>query len=277
MILRNLRYAIRATLWKRLGRPSGGAGWNAAKWIAIRNAIASSRDGGYGYADPGIDERVVEYGWIFGRLRSLAADGQRILDAGSVLNHTAIIDHWRRTRLPPVSIFTLAYDGKAFVSDAVRYEFGDLRRLPYRDTLFSVVLCVSTLEHVGLDTSVYGAASEAGTTPTTEAIQAMREMLRVTKPGGTMLLSVPFGKASTRNWFRVFDQRELDLLIENSGWQHVGSRFFRATSDGWRECGPSDVAGAGYNEGAALGGIRTAPAFVAGAEAVALVELKRPA
>jgi len=37
------------------------------------------------------------------------------------------------------------------VSDDVRYEFSDLRRLPYRDAWFSSVVCLSTLEHVGMD------------------------------------------------------------------------------------------------------------------------------
>ena len=73
-----------------------------------------------------------------------------------------------------MSIVTLAYEGKAFVSDTVRYEFGDLRQLPYKDELFSTVLCISTLEHVGLDTTVYGGAEDSSD-PNTEAVEAIRD------------------------------------------------------------------------------------------------------
>ena len=71
-----LWYELKADFWKRRGRTPGGRGWNAAKWVAIRKAIADSNGHGYGADDGGIDERVVEYGWVFDRLRSLRLEGQ---------------------------------------------------------------------------------------------------------------------------------------------------------------------------------------------------------
>jgi SAM-dependent methyltransferase len=278
-MLRDLRHRLEATLWKRRGSVPGTSGSSAAKWAAIRRAIAASNGGKYGWDDAGIDERVVEYAWIFDRLGSLREGGHPVLDAGSILNHPVIIDHWQRSSFPPVSIVTLAYEGHASVSNLVRYEFGDLRQLPYRDELFSVVISISTLEHVGLDNRIYveGSGVVAGTASASNpAAEAMRELHRVTRPGGTMLFSVPVGADSNRGWFRIFDLAALTQFIEQSTWTHVRSRFFRATEQGWREVGERDVAKAGYNEPSSRG-LRTAPPYVAAAEAVALVELRRDA
>ena len=68
-----------------------------------------------------------------------------------------------RTRrlLPTVdelTIVTLAPEPVAFTSLGVSYLYGDLRQLPFRDDWFDEVACLSTLEHVGMDNAVYGAA-----------------------------------------------------------------------------------------------------------------------
>jgi SAM-dependent methyltransferase len=269
-----LRRALKAGLWKRLGRVPNTSGANAAKWIAIDDAMRG-RDARYGWNDAGVDERVVEYAWIFDRMVALRTPDARILDAGSVMNHARVLEGWRRAQLPPLSIVTLRYEGHAHVSDDVRYEFADLRHLPYRDGWFTTVLCVSTIEHVGLDNTIYGAGAERGTDATVEAVRALEELARVTKTGGTLLLSVPFGTRSNRGWFRIFDAGDLAPLMRATGWTNPRPRYFRARREGWRETDAAGAAGAGYNEPPGRPGQQTAAAFVAAAEAVALVEMTR--
>jgi hypothetical protein len=274
--LKRLRHKLKAELWKRRGCIPGAAGSSAAKWLAIESGIRSRGKGDYGRSDAGIDERVVEYPWVFDRMSALDKGGGRVLDAGSVLNHRPILEAWRRAGYSPVSLVTLAYEGTANVSNGVRYEFADLRHLPYKDEWFSAVVCVSTLEHVGLDNRVYGAASESSRDPNVEAIRALDELFRVSSGGATLLLSVPFGLRSNRGWLRVFDADDLEQVVDKNKWSQVSARFFRATRDGWRDCPREEASTAGYNEPEDRGGSRTAPAYVAAAEAVALVELIRP-
>jgi SAM-dependent methyltransferase len=273
--LKRLRHELQADLWRRRGRVPGAFGFRAARWLAIERGVRAARGGEYGCDDAGIDERVVEYPWVFDRMAELDRPGSRVLDAGSVLNHRRVLQLWREAGRSPVSIVTLAYEGAAFVSSGARYEFADLRGLPYRDEWFSVVLCISTIEHVGLDNTLYGGAAEQATEPAEAARQAMNELHRVTIPGGTLLLSVPFGRRSTRGWLRVFDAEDVDRLTTHPGWTDARSRFFRAMPHGWRECSRDDAGTAGYNEPLDRRGQRTAPAHVAAAEAVALVELRR--
>ncbi len=272
--LGELRRLAKAALWKRAGRSPESSWAGAAKWAAIEENIRSAPNGRYGYDDAGLDERVVEYPWLFERLAALAPEG-RVLDAGSVLNYERVLRAWHAKRLPPVSIVTLGHEGHEFVSDRVRYEFADLRDLPYRDGWFSLSLSLSTLEHVGLDNTIYGSAAGAAarSNPASEAGKALDEIGRVTKRGGTLLLSVPYGARSNRGWFRIFDAEELQQLISRPGWKDATVRYYRARAEGWRECSANEASDAGYNE--PRGGQRTAPPFVAAAEAVALVEMTR--
>jgi hypothetical protein len=264
---------VRAGRWYNGGRVPGAPGFGSAKWLAILTGIHERGRKPYGYEAGGLDERVVEYSWLFERVAA-HRDARHVLDAGSVLNHRRILDSWRRASFPPVSIVTLAHEGYAESSDSVRYAFADLRRLPWRDGAFDLVLSLSTLEHVGLDNRAYGAVGAAGagtSNPGTEVVAAMSELRRITNDGGTLLLSVPFGKRSNRGWFRIFDRADLEQMISASGWRGTAPRIFRAERDGWRESSYEGAATAGYNE--SPGKERTAPAWVASAEAVALVEL----
>jgi len=272
--LRGAFRAAKARVWAQRGRRPDAYGYNAAKWLAIEAGV-KARNGKYGWNGAGIDERVVEYPWLFERVAAVADRHARVLDAGSVLNHWRVLDQWRSAGFPPVSIVTLGYEGFARVANDVRYEFADLRRLPYRDEWFNVVLCLSTIEHVGMDNRIYGSNVEAASNPTTEARRAMAELHRVTAPGGTLLLSVPYGARSNRGWFRILDAEELEQLTSAPGWERTQSRFFQATKTGWREVGADELRSAGYNEPSRRSGQRTAPPWVAGAEAVALVELTR--
>lgn len=273
--MKSLRHALKAAWWKRRGSVPHAAGAIAARWRAIASAIEPDA-GPYGFSDAGVDERVVEYAWLFDRMRALRAGGGRVLDAGSVLNHPPLLAAWRSQGFPPLSIVTLAFEGRAFPTSDVGYEFADLRRLPYRDGWFSVVACLSTVEHVGMDNRIYGASGATALDPDREAVLALRELLRVTRPGGSLFLSVPFGASSNRGWFRIFGPRELERLLSECGWEAPLARYFRATRDGWRECAVDAAEGAGYNEPPERNGQRTAPAFVAAAEAVALIEMRRP-
>jgi SAM-dependent methyltransferase len=265
------RMRLRAARWIRKGRVPGASGYSAARWSAIERALADPSIGAYGYGDAGLDERVVEYPWALHRLASRRTPGSPILDAGSVLNHARLLGVCRQRGLSPLSIVTLKYEGHAHVSDDVRYEFADLRKLPYRDGWFGSVVCLSTLEHVGMDNTMYGDASAASAHPSREVGAAMRELRRVTRPGGALLVSVPFGARADFGGWRIFDADDLAELMSSAGWTVHETTVFRATREGWRQCSIPDARDAGYNQ--PRGGKRTAPDWVSAAEAVALIEL----
>jgi hypothetical protein len=159
---------------------------------------------GYGYR---MSERAVEYGWAIAQ-----APHGRVLDAGSALNHDVTLDAVL-PHLESLTIVTLAPEPASSVDRGVNYVYGDLRSLSFPDASFDTVVCISTLEHVGLDNTRYGGATTPIDDPRRAAQHAMRELIRVARSGATLMITVPFGTSWTGDWVRQFDAVELDDLL----------------------------------------------------------------
>lgn len=193
----------------------------------------------------GFDERVVEYPWLFSRgLRG------RVLDAGSVMNHRHVVEPLLDAA-DDVTIATLAPEPVAFTELGVSYLYADLRELPFRDDWFDEVICLSTLEHVGMDTAIYGATTPRADDPQAEAALALRELLRVTRPGGRVHLSVPFGRSEDLGWLRQLDRAEVDDLYARAGVAPREETVFRHSPAGWRRVDADEATDASYNLGPA--------------------------
>jgi len=76
----------------------------------------------------------------------------------------------------------------------------------FEDGQFDLGICVSTLEHIGL--SVYGGCKDESL-----EILAAKEMQRVIKVGGSLLVTVPFGVPTTTDWYRVYNLARLKRLF----------------------------------------------------------------
>ncbi len=193
----------------------------------------------------GYDERIVEFPWLFSHgLRG------RVLDAGSVLNHRHVVEAILE-EIGELTITTLAPEPVAFISMAVSYLFADLRELPFRDGWFDEVVCLSTLEHVGMDTAIYGADTPRAADPQEQAAKALRELLRIVKPGGRVHISVPYGQSEDLGWLRQLDRAEVDDLFTRAGASRREESVFLLTPEGWRRSTAAEAAAATYNLGSA--------------------------
>jgi SAM-dependent methyltransferase len=223
--------------WLRGRRP-----WSAGYYTAKRRAIEAALDqqavtpgkdlpAGFGIA---LDERVVEYSWIFGHLSKTAKANLRILDAGSILNHDFILD-----RAPfkgsDLTIMTLAPEKYCQWYDGISYVYGDLRETFFKDRTFDAVICISTIEHVGLDnTLLYTADQQRAENDDTGFLAAAREFRRILKPGGTCYVSFPFGSRQNLGWYQVFDDLMVRQLVEAFGPSSYHIEYFRYSEQGWQ-------------------------------------------
>lgn len=177
------------------------------------------------------DERCVEFPWAFAHLSPGTA---RILDAGSVLNHHFIVDQ-PLLKDKHLHIVTLAPEPDCFWQKGFGYLYEDLRQLPIQDDYYDTVICISTLEHVGLDNSNYSPNSKHVEAHTDDFVVVMRELRRVLKPDGALLLTVPFGRYQNLGHLQQFDRALLTTAIEAfSTPSRVTETFYRYTSTGWQ-------------------------------------------
>ncbi|PTL59904.1 methyltransferase domain-containing protein [Paraconexibacter algicola] len=209
---------------------------------ALVAAIAAGSPPPAGYGG-GFDERVIEFPWLAGQRPT-----GRVLDAGSTLNHEHVLDALLPT-MDELTITTLVPEAHAFWERGISYVFGDLRDLPFRDGRFDVTVSLSTLEHVGMDTSHYGSNAARAEDPVAEAARAAAELRRVTRPGGRILLSLPFGRETDHGWFRQFDAAAVETLVAAFGpVQRHSAVVYRYALDGWRRCSPDDAAQERYRD-----------------------------
>jgi SAM-dependent methyltransferase len=194
---------------------------------------------GYGI---GLDERCVEFPWVLSRL---GEGEERLLDAGSVLNHAFLISH-PLLQSKRMYIVTLAPEHVAFWQQGISYLYEDLRDLPMRAGLYDAVVCLSTLEHVGMDASFYTHRPEDREERPGDYLKALAELKRVIRPGGTLFLSVPYGVYCDIGVMQVFDERMISRVIEAFGPEQVEATYYRYRAEGWEVSDAAACADAEY-------------------------------
>ena len=181
-------------IYQLRGQRPWSSGYSFYKFGYIKRIIewqldifrAEQLPAGYG---TGLDERAVEYPWFFARLKE---SHHRILDAGSSLNHYDLLNLglWQKRDL---HITTLAYEGRPKARTQPVYVYEDLRAMSYPNEFFDVVVCISTLEHIGMDNTMLYTNDEAKKENAVNTyMRAVDEMKRVLKHGGALYLTVPY-------------------------------------------------------------------------------------
>jgi SAM-dependent methyltransferase len=230
--------AVERQLWeRRRQRLIEDALGDAGRLQALRSS--GSLPSGYGLH---FDERVVELPWVMAQ-----RPRGRVLDAGSALNHGWFLDALL-PKIDELHIVTLAPEPEAFTQRGVSYAYADLRELPYRDGLFDTIISVSTLEHVGMDNTGYGADVAAEADPDVALAAALQELRRVLAPGGRILVTVPYGRPERHGWLRQFDAAALDRLVGNAAPEQHELSVYRHGERGWQPSGVEDAAAASYGD-----------------------------
>jgi SAM-dependent methyltransferase len=160
--------------------------------------------------------------WYRGRLRIVLREverlaipqGARILDAGCgsgrVLDELARFGQVSGVDLSPVAVAAASARGHARVSRA------SVEELPFPDSSFHLVTCLDVIEHIPDDRA------------------ALRELFRVTRPGGHLLVTVPAYQAlwsehDERNQHqRRYRRGSLRTAAAEAGWELVRDTHFNS-------------------------------------------------
>jgi SAM-dependent methyltransferase len=187
---------------------------------------------------PATDERVVEIPWVLSRL----VPAGRVLEVGYAFAEPAYLAGLLRAGVELVGVDLAVRD----VDGMERVE-ADVRDLPFEDGSFDQALLVSTLEHVGADNAQYGLAAEAaeGDDP---RLAALRELRRVLRRDGSLLVTVPLGEPEDYGWFRQEDERGWTRLFARAGFLLRELELYELAPEGWRASPDLDTAGVRYGE-----------------------------
>ncbi len=181
-----------------------------------------------------LDERVVEYPWIFANLKK---EISVFLDAGSTFNFDYLLDHELISNKEKY-VYTFYPEDKSYNDKKVSYIYGDLRELPFKDGLFEEIVCQSTIEHIDMDNSMYGydlkSTIDVVSNKSYEYLKVIEELLRVLKPNGNLLLTFPYGKFENHGFFQQLDNemvRKITDKMDAAG--NYDSTFFKYLLTGW--------------------------------------------
>lgn len=187
-------------------------------------------------APAGTDERLVEVPWVLSRLRT-----GRVLEVGHAFAEPAYL-----------AALVDASPGELVGVDLAQAEVpgmetvvADARDLPFPDASFDQALLVSTLEHIGADNEVYGVGGEADDTGRTAAL---RELRRILRPSGSLLVTVPLGEPGDYGWFRQEDVRGWTRLFTGVGFFVEEQEAYELGEDGWRSAPTFHPTGVVYGE-----------------------------
>jgi SAM-dependent methyltransferase len=138
---------------------------------------------------------------------------------------------------------------------------GDISQSSFKEHSFDLIWCISTIEHLGMDNSGYtnNFLKEKGIVN-----KALKEMLRILKPGGDILITVPFGRFEDHGWQINYDYEHLQNILEIfKPSAAVKMLFFRHTNgQGWYQCVPEELQYVGYYDQLNRGAGGMAAAFI---------------
>lgn len=186
---------------------------------------------------PATDERVIEVPWVLARLR-----GGRALEVGYAFAEPPYLAALLGAGFDELTGVDLA---AAAIVPGMTTVQADVRELPFDSGAFDVVLCVSTLEHVGADNTGYGLDAEADGQ---SRASALRELRRVLAPDGRLLITVPCGEPRDYGWFAQDDVRGWTRLLTRAGFFVEEQEVYELTAAGWRAAPELDARGLGYGE-----------------------------
>ena len=170
-------------------------------------------------------ERVAEMPFFF---ENLPEPPKKILDVGCCYSPLVVIleemgyDSWGVDMIP------YGVPCAKFVQD-------DARCMDFEDNSFDVVTSISVIEHIGLVHTPYKTDSIHDETGD---IKAFDEIVRVARPNGTIIVTIPYGLGSDglRPWVRFYDKIRLHTLLTiNENFVLDKLRFTKCVGLEWLE------------------------------------------
>ena len=205
-------------------------------------------------------ERVIEIPWAISRCYKAG----RLLEIGFARSEK----QWLRTllRLPVRELHGIDllppedYRYPSLVRHLHALQ-GDILHPAYCSEAFDCILCISTMEHLGMPSHMvrnpYGALpwhqDRTWFKRHRADLDACRGLYRLTAPGGHLLLTVPYGQLASYGSHIQYDADRIQRLIDYSGYQPVSVEYYRYRYDGYYRVDAESLSGALFQQDGAPG------------------------
>lgn len=178
-------------------------------------------------SQPTVSERQMEYSWV---IKNINLSDGKLLDVGST-DFSFLSDLLPKT----VEINAININQVKHASNKVKFIKGDIRQTNFPDKLFDYIVCVSTLEHIGVKGRYHSDNDPDGDA------KAMQEITRILKPKGALLLTVPYGANDVLPINKLYNKERLSKLFKNL--DIVSQVFFRYEKKWgfWREVNETEA------------------------------------
>jgi len=158
---------------------------------------------------PPASDRYIEYPWM---IENLDMKSGRLLDVGST-----ICDKLYDLLPKAVKIYGINTNYQPVKNKDIEFTIGDIRQTNYQDNYFDCVICISTLEHIGVKGRYNSDNDSIGD------LRAMKEIRRILKPNGVLLVTIPYGIKDVLPFNRLYNKERVNKLFE--GFEIVSQEF----------------------------------------------------
>lgn len=162
---------------------------------------------------PKVFDRDLEYPWM---LKNINIRKGKLLDVGSTIGGMLY------DLLPKdIEINTININTQRYIQNIHQYT-GDIRNTDIKDETFDIITCISTLEHIGVE-GRYNVKNDPD-----GDIKAMKEMHRLLKKNGRLILTVPYGARNVLPINRLYNNERIKKLFH--GYKVVKEEYLKYNS-----------------------------------------------
>ena len=160
---------------------------------------------------PPASDRFIEYPWM---LENITLKEGRLLDIGSTIG-----DNLYHSLPKTMQIHCLNLNDTSYKNKEIAFKQGDIRKTEYPDNYFDYITCISTLEHIGVEGRYNSDNDPDGDT------KAMKEIKRILKPEGTMLITVPYGIKDVLPINKLYNKSRINRLFNDV--EIINQKFYK--------------------------------------------------
>ncbi len=153
--------------------------------------------------------RCVEYPFAASHLGL----SKKILDIGSAKSDPLWLQ-WLDSL--PIEVHAIDFDSPPRKYQNISFHKSDVRNIPFNDNTFEKVFAISVIEHIGMEDPQVGSMNLPSFEKDGDS-RAIEELIRVLKPGGEIVMTIPFGNpkvVATDNSIRIYTAETINKFEE---------------------------------------------------------------